>query len=58
MENNRKQVINKRTKSTNIDLLKDSRSVIVDMQEISNAMNSYFCSVGKDLASKIELHRQ
>ena len=49
-----KQVINKRSKSTNIDLLKDSGREIVDMQEISNTMNSYFCSVGKDLASKIE----
>ena len=24
------------------------------MQDIANNMNSYFCSVGKDLASKIE----
>ena len=49
-----KQVINKRSKSTNIDLLKDSGREIVDKQEISNTMNAYFCSVGKDLASKIE----
>ena len=49
-----KRVINKRSKSTNIDLLKDSGREIVDKQEISNTMNAYFCSVGKDLASKIE----
>ena len=49
-----KQIINKGSKSTNIDLLKDSGREIVDMQEISNTMNSYFCSVVKDLASKIE----
>ena len=49
-----KQIINKRSKSTNIDLLKDSGRDIVDMHEISNNTNSYFCSVVKDLASKTE----
>ena len=49
-----KQVINKRSKSTNIDLLKDSGREIVDKQEISNTMNACFCSIGKDLASKVE----
>ena len=48
------QVLNKRSKSTNIDLLKGPGGEIVSKQEISNAMNEYFCSVGKDLASKIE----
>ena len=48
------QVLNKRSKSTNIDLLKEPRGEVVDKQEISNRMNAYFCSVGKDLASKIE----
>ena len=48
------QVLNKRSKSTNIDLLKGPGREIVNRQEISNTMNEYFCSVGKDLASKIE----
>ena len=48
-----KQVIKKRSKSKSIDLLRDFGREIVDMKEISNTMNSYFCSVGKDLASKI-----
>ena len=47
-------MLNKRSKSTNIDLLKGPGGEIVSKQEISNAMNEYFCSVGKDLASKIE----
>ena len=48
------QVVNKRSKSTNIDLLKGPGREIVNRQEISNTMNEYFCSVGKDLARKIE----
>ena len=48
------QVVNKRPKSTNIDLLKGPGREIVNRQEISNTMNEYFCSVGKDLASKVE----
>ena len=47
-------MLNKRSKSTNIDLLKGPGGEIVNKQEISNTMNDYFCSVGKDLASKIE----
>ena len=49
-----KQIINKRSKSTKIDLLKDSEREFVDMQEISNSINSYLCSVGMELASKLE----
>ena len=48
------QVLNKRSKSTNIDLLKGPGREIANRQEISNTMNEYFCSAGKDLASKIE----
>ena len=49
-----KQVIDKRSKSTNIDILKESGGDIVNKQDIANTMNAYFCPVGKDLASKIE----
>ena len=48
------QVVNRRSKSTNIDLLKGPGGEIVNKQEISYTMNDNFCSVGKDLASKIE----
>ena len=48
------RVINKRSKSTNIDIWKESGSDIDNKQDIANTMNAYFCSVGKDLASKIE----
>ena len=45
---------NKRSKSSNIDCLKDSDKEIVHKGDMSNAMNSFFCSVGKDLADKID----
>ena len=35
-------------------MLKESNSDIVNKYDIANAMKAYFCSVGKDLASKIE----
>ena len=47
------QMLNKRSKSTNIDLIKESHGELVNKQEISS-INSYFCSVGEDLTSKIE----
>ena len=49
------QVIYKRSKSTNIDLLKEPGGNIVNKQDIPNTMNEYFCSVGKDLTSKTEM---
>ena len=39
----------KRSKSTNVNSLKDGNIDIVDKQEIL-----YFCSVGEELANKIE----
>jgi len=48
------QAINKRSKSTKIDILRESGSYIDDKQDIANTMNVYFCSVGKVLASEIE----
>ena len=37
-----KQVINKRSKSTKIDILKESGNEIVNKQDIANTMNSHF----------------
>ena len=48
------ELLNKRSKSSNIDCLKESGSEILHKIDISNAMNSFFCSVGKGLADKIE----
>ena len=49
-----KQVLNKRSKSTNIDLISDKGTEIFTKKEISDAMNKYFCSVGRDLAGNID----
>ena len=46
------ELLNKRSKSSNIDCLKESGSGTVHKKDISNAMNSFFCPVGKDLADK------
>ena len=48
------QLLNKRSKSTNINSLSTPDGVIVNKQKIADAMNKHFCSVGKDLAAKIE----
>ena len=48
------QLFNKRSKSTNIDLLRDHNKTIYNKREISQSMNSFFCSIRKDLASNIE----
>ena len=47
-------LFNKRSKSTNIDLLRNQNKTISNKGEISQSMNSFFCSIGKDFASKIE----
>ena len=48
------ELLNKRSKSSNIDCLKESGSETVHKKDISNAVNSFFCSVGKDLADKLD----
>ena len=47
------ELLKKRSKSSNIVSLKESGSETVHRNDIPDAMNSYFCSVGKDLADKI-----
>ena len=47
------ELLNKSSKSSNIDSLKKSGSETVHRKEIPDAMKSYLCSVGKDLADKI-----
>ena len=48
------QLLNKRSKSTYIDLLLDQNKTISKKGELSQSMNSFFCSIGKDLANKIK----
>ena len=50
------QLLNKRSKTTNIESLKDDKgNIIVDKQEIVETMNTFFCSIGKDLAKNIKV---
>ena len=48
------ELLSNRSKSSNIDCLKESGSETVQKGDISNAMNSFFCSVRKNLADKID----
>ena len=49
------QLLNKRSKSTNIYSLSDSSQTLFDKQRISDKMNQFFCSVGKTLAADIDV---
>ena len=48
------EAIGKRSVSTRIDSIKDSGKSIVNKDCITNEMNSFFCSIGKDFARDIE----
>ena len=48
------ELLNKRSKSSNINFLKDSEHTFVNKKAISNAMNNFFCTIGEKLASKID----
>ena len=48
------EAIGKRSKSTRIDSIKGFGENIVNRECIANQMNSFFCSIGKDLANDIE----
>ena len=48
------ELLNRRSTSCNIDFLKDSDKETRQGKDISNLMSEYFCSFGKNLASKIE----
>ena len=47
------ELLNKRSKSSNIDTLKGSDSKTVRKKDIAWEMNSFFSSIGKELADKI-----
>ena len=48
------ELLNKRSKSCNVDCLKDSGNTIVNKRDISDTMNNFFCTIGEKLASKID----
>ena len=48
------ELLNRRSKSSNIDFLKDYDKETRQGKHISSLMNEYFCSISKHLASKIE----
>ena len=48
------ELLNRRSKSCNIDCIKDSGNAIVNRKEISNTMNTFFCTIGEKSACKID----
>ena len=47
------QVINKRSKTTNIKAVKEGDDTITDNKSIADTMNSFFSNVGRSLAEKM-----
>ena len=47
------QLINKRSKTTNILSIKEDEKVISHPLDIAETMNHFFCNIGKDLSDKI-----
>ena len=48
------ELLNKRSKSSSIDGLEESGTETRNKEDISNAMNNFFCTIGSDLADKIQ----
>ena len=48
------EIINKNSKSTNIDCIKNYGQEISISREIAIVMNNYFCTIGTDLAKNIK----
>ena len=48
------ELLNRRSKSSNIRCLKEAGTETVHKKGIAEAMNNFFCSVGKELADKID----
>ena len=48
------ELLNKRSKSSNIGCLKDSSLETVHKRRISNETKSFYCSAGKDPTGKID----
>ena len=48
------ELVNKRSKSSNIDCLKESDTETRNKKDVSNAMNNLFCTISMELADKIQ----
>ena len=48
------ELLNKRSKSSSIDCLKESGTETRNKKDVSNAMNNFFCTIGRELADKIQ----
>ena len=48
------ELLNKRSKSSSIDCLKESGTETRNKKDVSNAMKNFFCTIGRDLADKIQ----
>ena len=47
------QLVNKRSKTTNISSLQEDNKVLTGCEGIAESMNQYFCSIGQNLSAKI-----
>ena len=48
------ELLNKRSKSSSIDCLKESGTETRNKKDVSNSMNNFFCTIGRELADKIQ----
>ena len=48
------ELLNKRSKSSNIDCLNESGIETRNKKDVSNSMNNFFCTIGRELADKIQ----
>ena len=48
------ELLNKRSKSSNIDCLRESGSKTARKKDICNAVNNFICTVDKDFADEID----
>ena len=49
------ELLNRRSKSSSIDYLKESGTETRNKKDVPNAMNNFFCTIGRDLADKYNL---
>ena len=49
-----KELLNKRSKSSSIDCLKESGTETRNEKDVFNAMTNLFCTIGRDLVDKIQ----
>ena len=48
------ELLNKGSKPSSIDCLKESGTETRNRNDVSNAMNNFFCTIGRELADKIQ----